>query len=48
LITPYKEHAAGKIARALVDCREIRNADIAYRSDIDRERILRASQRRSS
>jgi hypothetical protein len=39
LITPYKEHAAGKVARALVDCREIRNADIAYLQGIVAARL---------
>src|SRR5437764_12553258 len=30
LITPYKEYAAGTVARALSNWSEIRNADIAY------------------
>ena len=39
LITPYKEYAAGTVARALSNCSDIRNADIAYLQGIVAARL---------
>jgi len=39
LITPYKGYAAGTVARALSNCSDIRNADIAYLQGIVAARL---------
>lgn len=39
LITPYKEHAAWRVASSLSDCKEIKNSDIAYLQGIVAARL---------
>ena len=39
LITPYKEQAAGRVASALSDCRDIKDGDVAYLQGIVAARL---------